>query len=198
MHPFLSTPLGSVLSPRQRYTYADLLDLVGETNLPLELWNGTVLLDPMPSTDHQEIAYRFGRALIDFVAERKLGRAHALPIDMILSPGLVLQPDISFVATENFHRLGRALHGPADLVAEIVSPLRRGRDWGQKRSCYERHGVREYWVIDPQAQVIGVFGRASKGRYRAAEHYRPGETARGWLLPHFEVPVSNLLYREGV
>lgn len=46
--------------------------------------------------------------------------------------------------------------GPADLVVEILSPGTARRDLTTKRKDYETFGVREYWIVDPEAQAVEV------------------------------------------
>src|SRR5881392_804160 len=89
--------------PTRRYTYDELVAELPETNQPCELWDGELLMSPAPSFDHQKIALRFYRRLHEWVCKRKLGEVVAAPIDMVLSPHRVTQPDVAFIAQE---RLG--------------------------------------------------------------------------------------------
>ena len=82
--------------------------------------------------------------------------------------------------------------GAADLVAEVISPGSRRRDRIDKRDLYEQHGVREYWLIDPEAKTVEVLCLES-GTYRLAGRWHPGDRARSRLLKGFEVPVAPLL-----
>jgi len=168
---------------------------MAETNQPHELWDGALIMSPTPSFHHQEIAFRFHRALYDWVTPRKLGKVIGAPIDMVLSPHRVVQPDVAFIATDRLGTIQRVIMGPADLVAEVVSLQGRNRDRIEKRDLYEQHGVKEYWIIDPEAQTVDVLALAN-GRYELIGRSQVGGAAASRLLPGFEVSVHNLLARE--
>jgi Uma2 family endonuclease len=140
---------------------------------------------------HQEIAFRFHRALHDWVTTDKLGKVIGAPIDMVLSPHRAVQPDVAFIAKDRLAIIQRVIMGPADLVAEIVSLQGRSRDRIEKRDLYEQHGVKEYWIIDPEAQTVEVLALVN-GRYELVKRSQPGETATSQLLPGFEVSVGYL------
>jgi Uma2 family endonuclease len=109
-----------------------------------------------PSFDHQQIVMRVARQLYDWARSHNAGAVVHGPIDMVLSPHLVMQPDAVFIAR---HRLGiieRAIRGPADLVVEVMSLGHRNRDRIEKRDLYEQHGVEEYWIVDPEARTVEV------------------------------------------
>ena len=150
-------------------------------------------MSPAPSVFHQKIAFRFQRALHDWVEVNKLGEVVGAPVDMVLSPHGAVQPDVAFISRERLAISQRAIMGPADLVAEVVSLGGRSRDRIEKRDLYEQHGVREYWIIDPEAQTVEVLGLVS-GRYELVQRSLPGATEASRLLPGFEVLV-NYLFR---
>lgn len=176
------------------WSYDELLAEMPESNQPCELWDGELIMAPMPSYYHQEIALRFYRLLDEWVRPRKLGKVMGLPIDMVLSPHNAPQPDVSFIAKERLHIIQRSLMGPADLVAEIISPGGRTRDRINKRDLYEQYGVQEYWIIDPEARTVEVLFR-EEGQYVLAVRAARGETVASRLLSGFTVDVDRL-FRE--
>jgi len=181
----------AVPQTRRLCTYDELAAEMPETNQPHELWDGELIMSPTPSFFDQEITFRFHRALHDWVTARQLGKAVGAPIDMVLSPHRAVQPDVAFIAKDRLAIVERVIMGPADLVAEVVSLGGRNRDRIEKRDLYEQHGVKEYWIIDPEAQTVEVLALVN-GRYELVQRGLPGETAASRLLAGFEVSVDYL------
>lgn len=149
-------------------------------------------MSPAPSFFHQEIVARFFIALSGWVGRHRLGKAVTSPVDMVLTSRRTTQPDVVFISTSRLGIIKERLMGAADLVAEVISPESRRRDRIDKRDLYEQHGVREYWVIDPEAGTVEVLSLVS-GEYELAGRWHSGETARSRLLKGFAVPVAGLL-----
>jgi Uma2 family endonuclease len=110
---------------------------------------------------------------------------------MVLSPHRAVQPDVAFISRERLAIIQRAIMGPADLVAEVVSLGGRNRDRIEKRDLYEQHGVNEYWIIDPEPETVEVLALVN-GRYELVHRRHHGEKAASRLLPGFEVSVDYL------
>jgi len=152
--------------PKERvWTYEDYLNLEDEKRY--EVINGRLKEMPAPSFEHQRILKRLLRLLDDFVEITKDdGEILPAPFDVILSETIVVQPDIVFISNENLKNVknGR-LFGPPDLVVEIVSPATIRRDTVVKKGIYEKHGVREYWIVYPDERAIEVWVLSDKGKY---------------------------------
>jgi Uma2 family endonuclease len=178
-------------APPRLYTYDELVAEIPETNQPHELWDGELIMAPAPFFDHQKTVLRFYRKLDDWVSSGKLGEVITSPIDMVLSPHRVVQPDVAFIAKDRLGIIQRVIMGAADLVAEVVSLGGRNRDRIEKRDLYEQYGVKEYWIIDPEPETVEVLA-LENGRYELVKRSLPGETAASRLLPGFETAVSYL------
>lgn len=176
----------------RRWTFDEVAAEIPESNLPLELWDGELVMSPSPSFRHQKIVTRFYKVLDAWVDQHQLGETSIAPLDMVLSERRATQPDVVFISNENLGIIQKQLRGPADLVAEVISPESRRRDRIDKRDLYEQHGVKEYWLIDPEAETVEIL-HIEAGAYKLAGRWRPGETARSVLLPGLEVPVTALL-----
>ena len=74
------------------------------------------------------------------------------------------EPDVLFVATDQADVLTeKNLQGPPSLAAEVLSPSTRKRDARLKRDLFERTGVREYWLVDPELDTVQVFRPEDRG-----------------------------------
>jgi Uma2 family endonuclease len=182
-------------SAKRQYTYEQLVAEMPETNLPCELWDGELIMSPAPSFFHQKIMLRFYRQLDDWVKEHKLGEVITSPIDMVLSPHRVTQPDVAYISRARLNIVTTTINGPVDLAAEIISLGNRNRDRIEKRDLYEQYGIKEYWLIDPEAQTVEVL-HLENGRYQLFMRCTPGELAASKLLPGFDVPVTALFLSE--
>jgi Uma2 family endonuclease len=161
-----------------------------ETNQPTELWDGQLVMSPAPSFFHQEVVDRFHDRLKAWVRAHRLGKTAVAPLDMVLTPRRAVQPDVVFVANERLDIIGERLEGAADLVVEVISPGTRHRDRLEKRDLYEQHGVREYWLVDPEARTVDVLF-LERGTYQLVGRWVEGQAASR-LLEGFKIPVRKL------
>jgi Uma2 family endonuclease len=107
-------------------------------------------MSPAPSDAHQKVLDKIYRQLGNFIEENNLGVTRVAPYDVFLDKKNIFQPDIIFIAKENLHLIKEdGLHGVPDLVIEILSPATMQYDIKEKKEAYEKHGVKEYWIIDP-------------------------------------------------
>jgi len=86
------------------------------------------------------------------------------PFDVVFSDLDVVEPDLLYVSRERRHVVTEAhVQGPPDLVVEVLSPGTRKTDELTKRKPYERFGVAEYWVVDPELETIKIYRREPVG-----------------------------------
>jgi len=175
---------------KRLWTYDELLAEHPETNLPMELWDGEIVMSPTPTPSHQTIVLRFGRLLDDFVRDHKLGIIFLSPLDVVLSQHRVVQPDLLFVSEANGAIIQDRIRGVPDLVVEVVSQTWK-RDRVEKKALYEQFGVSEYWIVDPESRSIEVFALV-KGVYQLHCKAIDSASARSRLLSGFKVSFSEL------
>ncbi len=144
-----------------------------ETNLPTELMDGELLVSPAPIPEHQNVSVELLILLRGLIPNGKLFHA---PIDVYFDESNIVQPDLLWVAEDSQCFIGdKRLEGAPDLIVEILSPSTARRDKNKKFQLYEKYGVREYWLVDPQAQYIEVW-RLENGKFTPKGVFGPGET----------------------
>lgn len=132
-----------------------------------------------------------------FVRGAGLGKVFVAPLDVILSKHDIVEPDILFISSSRLAIItGKNVQGAPDLVIEILSPGTRRRDLGQKRACYERFGVQEYWAFDVDAATTQVFRREGE-RFLPPIQFSAEADDRLTtpLLPGFEVSLREIFQR---
>jgi Uma2 family endonuclease len=145
------------------HTYSDYLTWSREYGD--ELVNGTAYVREPPSStrSHQEIAFELGRQIADAL-EGKSCRVYLAPFDVRLPKSTeeddlvdtVVQPDVLIVC--DLKKLdARGVRGAPDWVAEVLSPSTARHDQTVKLSAYQRAGVREVWLIDPDARRVTLY-----------------------------------------
>ncbi len=156
--------MSSAQPAARAWTYGDLAALPDD-RLRHELLDGAHVVSPSPTTAHQEISLNLVRALLRYLDRHDLGRLLYAPFDVKLSMFTVVVPDLVYFTADRYARVVNEKHATAapDLVVEILSPGTRRRDKGRKRAVYDREGVREYWVVDPDAQSITALRRPRAG-----------------------------------
>ncbi|HAP93624.1 MAG TPA: Uma2 family endonuclease [Desulfotomaculum sp.] len=154
------------------FTYEDYCLLPEDRRV--ELIGGDFYLVPSPSVIHQRVAANIEDILRDFVVENKLGEVLDAPLDIVLTPYDVVQPDVMFISNERRSIVtDENIQGPPDLVVEILSPSTGVRDRTIKKKLYARSGVRELWLVNAAVQVIEVFD------LETGEEVPPAVYARG-------------------
>lgn len=157
-------PAAPAVPPRM--TYEEFLDWAGEDTLA-EWVDGEVVFMSPAGNAHQDIADFLTSTLCIYVEHGHLGIVRSAPFQMKLDRGR--EPDLLFVAEEHKDRLTPGyLAGPADMVVEVMStePSDRARDRGEKYFEYERGGVREYWLIDPDRRKAEFYCLDDSGVYQ--------------------------------
>jgi len=152
--------MSSAQPARRTWTYGNLAALPDD-QLRHELIDGEHVVTPSPNTLHQTISLNLVRVLLPYLDRHRLGQLLSAPFDVKLSLFTVLVPDLVYFTAERFVRVVNEKHATAapDLVVEILSPGTRRRDKGRKRAVYDREGVREYWIVDPESRSVTALRR---------------------------------------
>lgn len=158
-----------------------------------ELIDGVVCMSPSPTPRHQSVAVRIASQIMAYLEDHPVGQVFTeLDVHLGMGPhggGLVYRPDVVFLRTDQHAPLPERVIGAPDLVVEIVSDSSRRMDRQTKKDDYERCGVREYWVIDPELRQM-TFYRLESGRY--VEVQASGDSLASEVIPGFELDLERV------
>ena len=147
-----------------RLTYDDVLHFPDDGKRH-EIIDGVHYVTASPNLRHQEVVgHLHGEIYLYLKGHPEVGRVSIAPLDVVLSRHDVVEPDVLFVAREQAEVLTeKNLQGPPSLAVEVLSPSTRKRDARLKRDLFERTGVREYWLVDPELDTVQVFRPEDRG-----------------------------------
>lgn len=121
-----------------------------------EVIDNTLYMSPTPLTNHQRLVRDLAFALHQFVQKKNLGEILFAPYDVFLDEDSnAVQPDILFVSSEKAHIVQEfeTVRGVPDLIVEVLSPGNKKHDRIVKKALYEKFGVQEYWIVDPETRL---------------------------------------------
>ena len=170
-------------------TYDDLWRFPDD-GLRRELYDGELVVTPSPVARHQWIVVVLADALLDHVRVHG-GMVFPAPLDVVFSASTVLEPDVLYLRPGTALDPDGHVHTVPDISVEVLSPTTRLRDRGRKRELYERHGVPEYWVIDPDLEVVEV-SVLEAGSFGALIRLTAGDVLTSPQLPGFALPIADL------
>jgi Uma2 family endonuclease len=153
---------------------------------------GDLVMSPSPNIYHQAIAGRIYSLLLRFLEKKPLGEVFVAPLDVFLGDINVYQPDVIFVSNQRRSILTeRGLEGAPDLAVEVLSAGTARFDKGSKRKVYARTGVKELWLVDPEARLIHVYQLVKDAETPAAT-YDDQAVFASPLLPGLRLKAASI------
>ncbi len=151
-----------------------------------EIIDGDHYVTPAPSTTHQTVSKRLQYQLYTQIELTGLGLVFDAPCDVQLTDYDIVQPDLIVVLKDRVRMITPTkINGVPDLVVEILSASTASNDTELKKQLYERTGVGEYWIADPENQKLERY-RLVDGVYRLEPHADPAPALGGSL----KVPLA--------
>lgn len=138
-------------------TIREVFDRLPEGTLA-QLIENNIVMSPSPLYRHQKILAGINFQLTLFVKKNGLGEVLTAPMDVFFDEKNIFQPDILFISKERQSIIEEnGLHGAPDLIIEILSPSTAQYDLEEKKTVYERYGIKEYWIVDPATKDVQGF-----------------------------------------
>ncbi len=182
---------------QERYTFADVL--AWDEDEHIEIINGEAFMMATPSRIHQKISMELSRQLANYLEGKKC-EVYPAPFNVRLfekdgnlpeDVDIVVEPDISVVCDKN--KLDKhGCKGAPDMIIEILSPSSLRHDRLVKLNLYQRAGVREYWIADPENRSVMVFLPDDSGSFRLREDYGQKDIAKVHVLDGCFIELSRV------
>ncbi|HEY3322892.1 MAG TPA: Uma2 family endonuclease [Planctomycetota bacterium] len=165
--------------PRRRMTEQDFVDWC-DSETWAEWVDGEVILVSPVSRIHDDFFGFLLTLMRLYVENHDMGVVLTEPMQVRLAEPLRRRsPDILFIqkAREKIIR-ETWIEGPPDLIIEIVSPESVARDWRDKYNDYEKAGVREYWIVDPNSRKVEAYSLNRSKRFQLLPETTAGIQSR--------------------
>lgn len=166
-----------------KFTYKDYKSLPESETKRYELLEGELIMVSSAGTRHQSVSRNLGSILWRFARDNSLGAIYNAPLDVILCEDIA-QPAIICIPKQHSQIITEEeVHGAPGLVTEITSPFTAERDRTYKGTLCARHGIPEYWIVDPRGQTIevirlGEIGFQTTGIYKEVDCFKLPNVSR--------------------
>lgn len=181
------------LKLEQIYSYADYLNW--DESERWEIIDGIPYMHATPSRLHQEISGELFRQISNYLLG-KACKVYAAPFCVRLDVEKedrnvvnVFEPDITIVCDKS--KLDdKGCKGTPDMIIEILSPSTGKNDKILKFNKYEKAGVKEYWIAEPDTKILNVFILQDDGLYGRLKAYSDEDKVRASLFPDLEIDLN--------
>lgn len=183
-----------VALPGGKLTYADFVRFPDDGKRH-ELIGGKHYVTPSPNMRHQAILGQLHLLIGNWLEEHPVGHVFFAPFDVVFSDFDVVEPDLLYLSHQRAAEALTPAHvrGVPELVVEIASKGTKRRDETIKRRLYLRMGVTEYWIIDPDVDVIRVYRQPKTALDRPTELARSrNDVLTTDLLAGLQLPLSRI------
>lgn len=180
----------------KKVSYEEFMEIYEKSELRMEYINGEIVLLGSPNTFHQDISGNL-HILLRVYLNDKTCKVFYAPFDVhlikkdlktpdVMQPDLLIACDIESTVNEK----GRYMGTPT-LCIEILSKSTRSKDMVDKLNTYMLSGVREFWIVDPNKQLVIVYG------FKGCEideytTYKLGETLSSYFFAGLHIAVDDI------
>jgi Uma2 family endonuclease len=181
----------------RRFTYEDYLTWKGDQRWEV-IEGAAYAMSPAPSRRHQDISREIEVQIAEYLKGKEC-KVYYAPFDVRLPEGdeneeqieTVVQPDI-LVVCDKSKLDDKGCLGAPDIVIEILSPDTSTRDKIEKFALYERHGVKEYWIVDPADNTVMVFALVENREYGKPRIYSEKDSITTPILDEIAIDLKQV------
>jgi len=182
----------------KRYTFADYLTWFDDKRR--ELIDGFIkMMSPAPVNIHQKISGNFYGFLWNYLRKKDCEVRYA-PFDVRLPKNgekendkiyTVVQPDLCIICDPSKIDEKGCIGAP-DFIIEILSKGSSKHDAKIKYELYQRHGVREYWIVHPTEQTVLVYVLNNTGKYENIGIFAQDEKVKVNIFEDFYIDLAEV------
>ncbi len=159
-------------TPAQRPRRLSLASFLARPESPgriEELLDGELVVSPSANESHSRISTELAMQLGAQFKAKRLGRLYGTPLTTVLDDRNAPEPDLSAILAARTDIVQAGFpRGAPDLAIEVLSPSNKDNDLIRKKRLYAAHGVREYWIVDGDAETVTRYWLRN-GRYGKSE-----------------------------
>lgn len=182
----------------KKYTYADYLTWSEEERW--EIINGIPYLQAAPTWQYQAVLLELARQFANYLQDKSC-RVFTAPFDLRIPEANekdeettnVVQPDIIIIC-DNSGLKKTGYYGVPELIIEVVSPSTGQKDKIEKFNLYEKAGVKEYWIVEPDEKVVMVF-TLEEGRYGRPQMYSEEDKVKVSIFDNLVIDLKPVFER---
>ena len=180
----------------RKYTYADYLKFPNYERW--EIIDGIPYMQAAPTWQHQSISRELMLQFGGYLSNSQC-QVFAAPFDLRLAEleekdedvANVYQPDLLVICDKSKLK-GTGYYGVPSMVIEILSPSTVRHDRLLKFNIYEKFGVKEYWIVEPDAKLVSVFVLQDNNRYGRTELYTETDNVTVSIFPDLVIDLSKV------
>jgi len=179
----------------RKYSYADYLTWPEDERW--EIIDGVPYMQAAPTPIHQEILMEISKQFAVYLTGKPC-KVYPAPFCVRISKGdekknedikKVFEPDITIVC-DKLKIDKEGCKGAPDLIVEILSPSSIKMDRVEKFNRYEKAGVKEYWIVEPEGKLVSVFVLQDNQRYGRQEIYTEDDKINVFIFPDLVVNLK--------
>ena len=181
----------------ERFSYADYLSWPEDERWEIiegEAWD----MSPAPNTEHQRLSMVLSGEIYNYLKDKSC-EVFTAPFDVRLQEAkdladedveTVVQPDLVVICDKSKIDKKGCLGAP-DIVIEILSASTAFKDETQKLKLYEKYGVREYWIVNPEARYIMIY-RLEGDKYTKPEYLKDDDILESLVLKGLKIRLPDI------
>ena len=181
----------------KKYTYADYLTYPEDERW--EIINGIPYLQASPAPIHQETLMELAKQIAVYLTGKTCS-IYPAPFCVRLPQGFekdekevknIVEPDISIICDKSKIDT-KGCNGAPDMIIEIISPSSIKKDRFVKFNLYEKAGVKEYWIVEPDQKLVSVFLLQKNQRFSRPEMYTDEDSIYVSIFPDLIINLSTV------